>query len=310
VIDDTSVYWMNKGPHAAGAVGRSQIMKCAKTGCGGAPTELASGVWTAPTRLALYGGILYWAAQDALLSCSTDGCPGGPTMLSSANILPTDIAVGAGGVFVGDSAQQALLQYAPPDAGTEGGSSPVSLWNQATPGVISTQGTTVYFATAGVSLIRCDVASGSCVKLLPGGQPTALAAAGTDVFIGTQSAALTGGAGSGEVASCPQVNCLVGLKALTSRVTYVQGIAADATSVYFTDWGTLGSSSGGALHSGIGRVAKCPLAGCTGNPTPIAGFVDYPQQIAVDDRSVYWTDFGSSTDPGGTADGRVMMSPK
>jgi hypothetical protein len=43
---------------------------------------------------------------------------------------------------------------------------------------------------------------------------------------------------------------------------------------------------------------------------PVAGFVNFPQQIAVDDTSVYWTDFGSSTNSSGTIDGRVMTAPK
>jgi hypothetical protein len=293
-LDDANVYWMNLGFSGSGA----QVMKCAKTGCGNAPTVLAAAVWSTPTRLAVYGGTVYWATENALLACSTDGCPGGPTMLSSGALQPTDIAVGAAGIYVGDSRQHALLVYP-----LAGGANPTALWSSsAAPAAIALGGTTVYFATAGVSLLSCG--SAGCATIVSGGMPTALAVDGANVYIGTETLM-----SPGTVAWCREASCAAGPELLTSRVTYCAGIAGDGINVYFSDRGMAGSE-GGKPFAGLGRVAKCPLAGCTGNPTPVAGFVNLPQQIAVDGTTVYWTDFGSSTNPSGTMDGRVMTASK
>jgi hypothetical protein len=97
---------------------------------------------------------------------------------------------------------------------------------------------------------------------------------------------------------------------LTTRIGDCAGIAADGTNVYFTDRGAAGADGGAIPFAGSGRVAKCPIAGCHGNPTPLAGFVSFPQQIAVDSTTVYWTDFGSSSDPDASTDGRVMTAHK
>jgi hypothetical protein len=312
-LDDANAYWMNLGISGSAA----QVMKCAKTGCGNAPTVLASAVWSRPTRLVVYGGTVYWAADGLLLSCSTDGCPGGPRVLSSGALRPTDIAVGAAGIYVGDLNQGALLVYP-----LAGGANPTALWSSfEAPAAIALGGTSVYFATTGVSLLSCGAAG--CATIVSGGMPTALALDGTNVYIGTQAFIAPPGEGSGDdaesptlspgtVARCPEApdaGCGAGPKLLTSRVTYCAGIAGDGTNVYFSDRG-MARSDGGSVFSGLGRVAKCPLAGCAGNPTPIAGFVNLPQQIAVDGTTVYWTDFGSSTDPSGTRGGRVMMAAK
>jgi hypothetical protein len=296
-LDDANVYWMNLGISGSAA----QVMKCAKTGCGNAPTVLASAVWSAPTRLAVYGGTVYWATDGLLLSCSTDGCPGGPTVLSSGALRPTDIAVGAAGIYVGDLNQGALLVYP-----LAGGANPTAVWSSfAAPAAIALGRTTVYFATTGVSLLSCGAAG--CATIVSGGMPTALALDGTYVYIGTQ--ALMSPGTVGWCPEAPDAGCAAGPKLLTSRVTYCAGIAGDGTNVYFSDRG-MARSDGGSVFSGLGRVAKCPLAGCAGNPTPVAGFVNLPQQIAVDGTTVYWTDFGSSTDPSGTMGGRVMTAAK
>jgi hypothetical protein len=127
---------------------------------------------------------------------------------------------------------------------------------------------------------------------------------GSSVYVGTQAAG-----SAGAVASCPVADCPGGLKLVSSSLSYCAGIAADATSVYFTDWG-ISEMDASSVPGGAGRVSKCGVGGCNDAPTPIAGFVNFPQQIAVDDASVYWTDFGSSTDVHSSDNGRVMAIPK
>jgi hypothetical protein len=300
VLDDANVYWMNVTTRTD-ASAASQLMKCAKSGCGNLPTVLASGFWNGTTRLALNNGTLYWATQSLLLACPTGGCPGGPTVLSSANLQPTDIAVGPQGIYVGDAIQGALLMY--PLAGSM---NPTVLWGGSStpPKAIAVGGTTVYFSISGVSLLSCS-GSVPCASIVPGGEPTALEVVGNDMFIGTELFGLS----QGSVGWCRQASCSAGITFLTMSVGHCAGIAADATNVYFTDQARAGTDAG-ASFAGSGRVAKCPIAGCQGKPTPVAGFVSFPQQIAVDSTTVYWTDFGSSADPNATNDGRVMTAPK
>jgi hypothetical protein len=85
-------------------------------------------------------------------------------------------------------------------------------------------------------------------------------------------------------------------------------IAVDGTTVYVAGWGE--QNDGGDRATGAGRIAKCAVAGCKEVPVTVQGYVNYPQGIAVDDANVYWTDFGSGTDPSASDDGRVMFRGK
>lgn len=296
VIDDANVYWMSLGTSSGTT---SQLMKCAKKGCGNAPTVLATGGWESSTRLALDNGTIYWATPNAVLSCPSTGCPAGPTLIASGALQPTDVAVGTGGIYVGDSLQFALLMYPFADAGMN----PTVLWHSpAAPSAIAASGSDVYLATTGLSLISC--ATSPCTTVVRGGMPTALNIHGSGIYIGARASASPGAVGW-----CNAADCASTFTILTDKITYCEGVAGDGTSVYFTDRGFAADATG-SFASGLGRVAKCPTTGCTGAPTPVEGYVNFPQQIAVDDAAVYWTDFGSSNDPNGTKDGRVMTSAK
>jgi hypothetical protein len=301
-LDDDNVYWMNLGTYSGqtGTYSGAQLMKCAKAGCGNAPTVLASGPWNGTTRLAVSSGSVYWATQNIVLSCATDGClSGGPTVLWSGTLAPTDIAVGATAIYFGDSIKNELLTC--PLAGC--GTNPSVIWNSSVPPVaIALDLPTVYFATTGISLLSCGPSV--CAPIVVGGTPTAIDVSATSVYVGTQAAG-----SPGAVASCPEADCPGGLTIVTSSLSYCAGIAVDAANVYFTDWG-MTEVEAGPVPGGAGQVAMCPIGGCNDSPTPLAGFVNFPQQIAVDGTTVYRTDFGSSTDMHESDDGRVMAMPK
>ena len=70
----------------------------------------------------------------------------------------------------------------------------------------------------------------------------------------------------------------------------VGSVAVDATSVYWTNAGTMGSD---------GAVLKVPIGG--GPPVTLASGQYVPQGIALDGANVYWTDYASS---------RVRKTPK
>jgi hypothetical protein len=300
-LDDDNVYWMNLGTYSEplDTYSGAQLMKCAKTGCGNAPTELASGPWNGTTRLAVGNGSIYWATRNLLLRCATTGCTSGPTILWAGSLAPTDVAVGATTIYFGNSQNDELLTC--PVGGCP--TNPTVLFSSSVaPAAIALDGTTVYFGAAGISILSCEPSG--CGPIVVGGTPTAIDVNGSNVYVGTVAVV-----SRGALAYCPKVGCSAGLTLLTSNLSYCAGIAADATDVYFTDLGTT-EAEAGPVPSGAGRVAKCAIAGCNGDPTPLAGFVNFPQQIAVDATRVYWTDFGSSTDPHASDDGRVMAIAK
>jgi hypothetical protein len=302
-LDATSVYWLNVGMYAPDAAKSTsaQLMKCAKTGCGNAPTVLASGPWIGTTRLVVSGGYVYWATQSSLLRCATDGCAsGGPTVLWASSLLPTDVAVNATTVYFGDKNTDDLL--ACPLEGC--GSGPTLTWTSGSPAMaMVADGPTVYAAISQGSLLSCE-AGGCSGSLRFTGAPTAIAKDADHVYLGH-------GIPGGPIAltSFPKADASSQAPDLVDDLTTCAGIAADGANVYYTDWGTLDVDAG-TIPNGAGRVAKCAIAGCGDVPTAVAGFVNFPQQIAVDDTNVYWTDFGSIANPNGSDDGRVVSMPK
>jgi hypothetical protein len=304
-LDSTSVYWMNRTySQLTGSYTGVEVMKCAKSGCGNAPTLLVSGSWHAPTRLVVIGSYVYWAADNLVARCATDGCAvGGPTVLSGDGLVATDIAVGATTIYVGDSYNSGLDTCPIDGVGT------TVLWSATFPGespiAISVDGATVYFAAAGPNLFACgpDGCSPGMVMNSGGGTATSLAVDGTNFYLGVNP-----NLGSAQILSCGEAACPMGPTTLVGGIGLCAGMAVDATDVYFTDWGTTDVDAG--MQEGAGRVAKCAIAGCNSRPTPMAGYVNLPQQIAVDDAAVYWTDFGSIADPDESDDGRVVAMPK
>jgi hypothetical protein len=302
-LDATNVYWLNVGtylPDAAKST-KAQLMKCAKTGCGNAPTVLASGQWNGTTRLVVSGGYVYWATQNLLLRCATDGCvSGGPTVLWASSLSPTDVAANETAVYFGDKNTDDLLAC-PLDGCAMG---PTMVWTSGSPVMaMVADRSTVYAAISQGSLLSC--AAGGCSGgLLFAGAPTAIAKDAGHVYLGH-------GIPGGPIAltSFPEADASSQATDLVDDLTACAGIATDGANVYYTDWGTIDVDAG-SVPDGAGRVAKCAIAGCGGVPTPVAGFVNFPQQIAVDDTNVYWTDFGSIANPNGSDDGRVVSVPK
>jgi hypothetical protein len=65
-----------------------------------------------------------------------------------------------------------------------------------------------------------------------------------------------------------------------TSVVNAQGVALNATSVYWTSWGS---------GMNTGEVAWCPLGGCTSTPTPIATNQNKPSAIVLAVGHVFWS---------------------
>jgi hypothetical protein len=305
-VDATEVYWINRAASADRmSTPSTQIMKCAKSGCGNNPAVLASGSWGGAAKIVVDATSVYWSAPGEVLKCAVGGCNNQPTVLWSAQSdQVADIALDANNVYFSDSSTSQVLGCAL--GGCNG--SPTLLWSPPVTVVsppntlagVAVNATTLYFSGS-AALFTCGVGScNSTLKQLVVNQSpaTQIAVDGTNVYFNSAN-----GGAMGLLLKCKKTDCSNGPTILVSGLSSALGMAVDGAAVYFTE---LGNTSSGA--QGTGRVAKCAIAGCNNSPAAIAGYVNAPLGIAVDGAYVYWTDSGSSAAVIG--DGRVMKRPK
>jgi hypothetical protein len=72
----------------------------------------------------------------------------------------------------------------------------------------------------------------------------------------------------------------------------VSSFAIDATSVY---WTTAWSGNGGDSALASGTVSKCPIAGCSGNPTMLATRQYVAENISLTGTTLYWLDYNAGS---------------
>ncbi len=105
-VDDTNVYVVDRN-----AFGLGRILKCAKNGCNGSPTTLASGL-SGAVGIAADGNAVYWteagdgdvaaesgAGPGRVAKCAIAGCGNSPAVIAANQNAPGGIAVDATHVY-------------------------------------------------------------------------------------------------------------------------------------------------------------------------------------------------------------------
>jgi hypothetical protein len=337
VVDATDVYWVNRGTYssAQGTNVGAQIVKCAKSGCGNAPTVLATGSWTHVTNLAVDGTSVYWGASGQIFKCSIDGCSDQPTVLWSGGGGAGEIAIDDASVYFGllDAEPVFACSIDGCDGGTalpliDGGLSilpPGLPRGPSNPVAIAVDGEDLYVASTGSSdaIVACRRSAcsqtGRTLAFFPtSGLAPLLAVDATNVYFappngspsfpGPGNPPAGNGNGQDTIAFAAKSGMTQSFSTLLDGLSSPSAIAVDDKTLYVAQWGD--ENDAGTRPSGAGRIAKCAVAGCQGASATVQDYVNYPQGIAVDDANVYWTDFGSGTDPSGSDDGRVMFRAK
>ena len=312
-VDQSNVYWFNLGvsdnlggksvtPYTGG-----QLMKCSKSGCGQAPTVLASNrvqsvgalgpLGIGPMGLATDSVNVYWgdltssmpaAPYGGLFKCSVDGCNDNPLAIGSYG----DEALAVHGTNIYWTMLEALVNTCPISGC---GSAPTALWsagNMPMATGIAVDSSGVYWATVGpVQIMKCP-ASGC------GNAPTVLMVGTRDwnavniynLAVDDNFVYVTNTNANGLVLACAKTGCADQPLVLVSGASAPSAIATDGVNVYWIEQVV---------------VRRCAVGGCNNTPTTIWSGVTTLNAIALDDDNVYWTDTGS-----GSGDGRIWMAPK
>jgi hypothetical protein len=273
-VDGDTAYW----------VANYAIHKCAVAGCGGVPTAVGT-VTASATRIVVRGPHLAWATGGVLqagdvFTCPIAGCGGAPTKLGSGS--------GSGN-----------------------------------PNSLAADTTNVYWSNTAST-------NGEIVKCAWGGAPTTFASARPYpaglVDDGTNLYWIEETSNNYRIAGCPTDTCAGGPKVMVSDSgisnlasngtnlvwqgnngisTCTLPACAMATSLSASVPATSGAMTLGSAYvywvDGSGIVQECALAGCGGNPTPLASGQSAVYGITSDALAVYWTSFSS---------GRVMKVAK
>jgi hypothetical protein len=313
VLSGTSVYWVNLGmlaPDGGPRVG-SQIVTCAKTGCGGSPLVLATGSWDGMSELAVDDTDVYWLVTGQVLACPLAGCSGSPRVVWSGTGPLYDIVADDAGVYFTAPSLGELLSC--PGGACDGG--PGILWPPAqvdgstqfgggAATGIALDATSVYFIVSPF-VFACEKrdCAGTLRRAasLPTSTPAQIAVDGQNLYVTDFQSGAAGGILSGPKGGVDQP-----LGALVRGLSLPTSLATDGTNAFFAEEGNVAT----ATLSGQGRVAECAAGGCGDQPGPVADFVNCPLGVAVDGTDVFWTDFGPGTDRTQTDAGRVMMRPK
>lgn len=265
--DATSVYWtMNAGT----------VMKCSAADCKGTVVTFAS-KQVYPGPVAVDSTRVYWAnsgSNGAVLSCPIDG--GAVTTLAAVTLAGpvgsvTSMAVDDKNLYWTNGV--AVFKY--PKDGSGGPALLVPASSPAGVGLVTTDGTDVYWWNAKSQLCECPATgcNGGTPVVLTTGQGGPLTVDATDIYWTTSF-----NESPSTLMRCSKQDCAGTVVPLASGKYTWMGITTDESGVYWLD-------------GEYGSVLKCPKTGCSGGPLRLASGGPFSGQgaIALGASNVYWT---------------------
>ena len=225
--------------------------------------------------LAVDNTSVYWSTiKDNIMKVSISG--GSPVTLASGQSTPEDLVVDATSVYWVNYNGATVMKVP-----LAGGATTAIATGQSYAGGLAVDANSVYWANGNVMKVPLN---GGLTTPVTSGTPINswdLVVDSTYVYWTSPSSVMRVPVNGGA------------LSTLASGLLDPQGLAVDATSIYWVNHGTSGSSYTD------GSVMKVPLAG--GDTTTLAPGQTSPTSIAVDGTNVYWTNSASA--------GTVMKVP-
>jgi hypothetical protein len=298
-LSASNVYWANYNSWQILSVGKD----------GGGITIVAhdatdGGEVAAPESVQTDDNYVYWVDNEdnsdptnagRIARCPLGGCDGGPSQVLVTNLYyPSTMSIDDAGLYWSD-----LKYYVFRANKSDGGVQTLAL-GTAQVDSLALDTSYVYWADESGNVNRtlkgASDPDGSPPPLYTSGAstfyPYGLAVDGTNVYFanddpnGLIQVMPVTGAGSAQP------------PAFAGSLQRPLSIALDATNVYWIDVGTDPGDGGTPFTDGT--IMMCPKAGCpTSGPILLAKAQEQPQQIVVDDKAIYWTLYGTTSNTGG-----------
>lgn len=320
-----SVYWLNLGrlsdpntktfaPYTGGT-----IQKCSVTGCGGEPATVVTNITNYPGRtpFAVQADAVYWGTRvedgsSYIVSCGTGGCltPIRFSVFAQASALVTDAAnlywttgeTGLSGCALSDCVPRTLS--AESNTGDAGNDRLVA------------DDTDVYWIN-GRDILKCDKRGcGTASPAVPQSaltsksQPFDIAVDDQYIYwttIDVSRSLASSVADIGQIMKCEKSGCSTPV-VIVDRLYGPTSITTDGTNVYWSENAEESCCSGTASccdgRTDVGRIAKCPIAGCD-QPVPVVPHLSAASNLAVDGFNVYFTTLDADRQSG-----TVIRAPK
>lgn len=296
-VDDANVYWFNRGTFEASlkdqfSNGDASVMKCARKGCGGRPTALASNRFASAQETSAFvlgGGYLYWTewpeafGRGSLVRCLAAGCDLSPAPVLSRSVRA--VAVDSNRLFATEDQAEVFTCSADDCEG-----SVADLWagGSTIATDVAADATGVYWTTfAPDGVLTCPAAGcdSSPTVVMPSHTGlvsiSQLALDADNVYVADSNAC-----DNGALVACKKTGCPDGPTRLADKVTPI-GIVTDGAHVYF------GEQASAVCGHEVGSVRRCGVGGCENAPETIALGLTSPSAVAVDAEYVFVADFAS-----------------
>jgi hypothetical protein len=261
VVVNGTLYWVDL---------TSTVWTCSASATSCTPTTLA-GSQNQPTRITYDGSsCLFWTNEGGGTNGSIGSHQLGSTSCPTVSMLgaPQGVAADANYIFWSDTATNTVTRYKRSGAATA--TTAVTM-----PGGVALVGATVYWQDDSMGRVMSSPEANWVPANVATAQTTPWAF-GYDGAVNLYWVDYTS-AGAIWQTSATGPNQVIGNQAMPIRV------AADATTIYWANWGTNGSD---------GAVVSCDAPACTTTPKTLASTLSQVESLAMDSKAVYYGTVG------------------